>query len=160
MSLEEVKESFSNLSPKAIFLTLSIILPMIGGTAYVAITKYNQVTELVDNYQPYDDKEVRKLIQDTNDKFSVLDKKLEMLQTQINETNSRFVESSNHLVRLQEKASDASSTAAEARAVSQGSVRETTAALSSVREEIKSMREGLEAKMKALQRATTNPLGN
>jgi TolA-binding protein len=160
MSLEEVKESFSNLSPKAIFLTLSIILPTIGGTAYVAITKYNQVTELVDNYQPYDDKEVRKLVQETNDKFSLLDKKLEMLQTQINETNSRFVESSNHLVRLQEKASDASSTAAEARAVSQGSARETTAALSSVREEIKSMREGLEAKMKALQRATTNPLGN
>lgn len=160
MSLEEIKESFSNLSPKAILLTLSIILPAIGGTAYVAITKYNQISELADNYAPYDDKELRKLIQDNRDEFASLDKKLEMLQTQINETNSRFVESSNHLVRLQEKSSDASSTAAEARAVSQGSARETTAALSSIREEIKSMREGLEAKMKALQKATTNPLGN
>jgi hypothetical protein len=28
------------------------------------------------------------------------------------------------------------------------------------REEVKSMREGIEAKMKALQKATTNPLGN
>lgn len=160
MSLEEIKDSFSNLSPKAILLTLSIILPAIGGTAYVAITKYNQITELVDHYQPYDDKELRQMIEERHDEFAALDKKLEMLQTQINETNNRFVESSNHLVRLQEKVSEGSAVAMEARAVSQGSARETTAALTSIREEIKSMREGLEAKMKALQRATTNPLGN
>ena len=48
----------------------------------------------------------------------------------------------------------------EAKAIAGGSSRETTAALSSIREEIKSTKEGLEARMKALQKASTNPLGN
>ncbi len=45
-------------------------------------------------------------------------------------------------------------------AIANGNARETQAALGGIREETKSMREGLEARMKALQRATTNPLGN
>lgn len=159
MSLEEIKDTFSNLSPKVALLVFSILAAS-GGTIYAVITKYNQITELVDNYKPYDDKEVRQMINERYDEINALDKKLAALQTQVNETNNRFAESSAHIIRLQEKSSDAASTAAEARAVSQGSARETTAALSSIREEIKSMREGLEAKMKALQRATTNPLGN
>ncbi len=159
MSLEEIKDTFSNLSPKVALLVFSVLAAS-GGTIYAVITKYNQITELVDNYKPYDDKEIRQMVEQRYDEINALDKKIAALQTQVNETNSRFAENSSHIVRLQEKASDATAIASEARAVSQGSARETTAALQSIREEIKSMKEGLEAKMKALQRATINPLGN
>jgi hypothetical protein len=48
----------------------------------------------------------------------------------------------------------------EAKAIANGNARETQAALGGVREEVKSGIEGLKAQMKALQRASTNPLGN
>jgi hypothetical protein len=39
-------------------------------------------------------------------------------------------------------------------------VRETAASLLGVREEMKATREGIESQLKALKRATSNPLGN
>jgi chromosome segregation ATPase len=153
MSLEEIKESFSSLSPKAILLTLSIVLPAIGGTAYVAITKYNQVTELVDNYSPYNDAELRRELSETK-------AQLAGLQSSVNNIKDGMVLTSNQLVSVSEKASTAKGEAMEAKAIANGNARETQAALGGVREEVKATREGIEAKMKALQRATTNPLGN
>jgi len=70
------------------------------------------------------------------------------------------VQASSQLARVQEKASEAAVAATEAKTVSQGTQRETQAMLSSIREEMKTTKEGLEAKMKALQKATVNPLGN
>lgn len=153
MSLEEIKEPFSNLSPKAILLTLSIILPAIGGTAYVAITKYNQISELADNYAPYDDKELKAQINEL--------KVAQAAQQQsVNTVKDSMVQTSNQLVAVSDKASQARGDALEAKAIANGNARETQAALGGVREEVKATREGLEAKMKALQKATTNPLGN
>jgi hypothetical protein len=153
MSLEEIKEPFSNLSPKAILLTLSIILPAIGGTAYVAITKYNQITDLVENYKPYDDGDVKTEI-------NRLKLELEGTKTSLNAVKDGMVSTSNQLVAVSEKASTAKGEAMEAKAIANGNARETQAALGGVREEVRASREGLEAKMKALQKATTNPLGN
>ena len=152
MSLEEIKESYSNLSPKAIFLTLSIILPAIGGTAYVAITKYNQITDLVENYKPYDDGDVKTEI-------NRLKLELEGTKTSLNAVKDGMVSTSNQLVAVSEKASTAKGEAMEAKAIANGNARETQAALGGVREEVKSGIEGLKAQMKALQRASTNPLG-
>jgi hypothetical protein len=156
MSLEEIKESYSNLSPKAIFLMLSIILPMIGGTAYVGITTYNRViaaTEAIEDNKPYDDAELRAEV-------NALKVQLAAQQSSVNTVKDSMVTTSNQLVSMQEKVSNALGTANEAKAITNGNVRETAASLMGVREEMKATREGIESQLKALKRATSNPLGN
>jgi hypothetical protein len=156
MSLEEIKESYSNLSPKAIFLTLSIILPAIGGTAYVGITTYNRViaaTEMIEANKPYDDAELRAEV-------NALKVQLSAQQASVNVVKDSMVTTSNQLVSMQEKVSNAIGTANEAKAITNGNVRETSASLLGVREEMKATREGIESQLKALKRATSNPLGN
>jgi ABC-type transporter Mla subunit MlaD len=156
MSLEEIKESYSNLSPKAIFLTLSIILPAIGGTAYVGITTYNRViaaTEMIEDNKPYDDTELKAEV-------NALKVQLAAQQTSVNTVKDSMVTTSNQLVSMQEKVSNAIGTANEAKAITNGNVRETAASLMGVREEMKATREGIESQLKSLKRATSNPLGN
>ena len=163
MSLEEIKDSFSNYSAKTLLLVIFGVLAPLSGTVYVGISTYNRViaaTEAIEEAKPYDDAEIRKYI-------SALEKQNAELKTEIAAVKDNILSGAGTTTRLgesttrvHEKASEAIGVAMEAKAVAQGSARETTAALSSIREEIKSMREGLEAKMKALQRATTNPLGN
>jgi hypothetical protein len=163
MSLEEIKDSFSTLSPKAILVTLSIILPAIAGTAYVGITTYNRIiaaTEAIESAKPYDDAEIKKAI-------SNLEKIDAETKTEIDAINNVLLSNaqssarlSESLARAQEKASDASGTATEAKAIANGTTRETQAALQSIREEVKATRDGMDAQLKALKRATTNPLGN
>jgi ribonuclease HI len=156
MSLEEIKESYSNLSPKAIFLTLSIILPAISGTAYLGITTYNRViaaTEAIEAAKPYDDAELRAEV-------NALKVQLSAQQASVNVVKDSMVVTSNQLVSMQEKVSNAIGTANEAKAITNGNVRETAASLMGVREEMKATREGIESQLKALKRATSNPLGN
>ena len=124
-----------------------------GGVIYTAITKYNQITELADNYAPYNDEEVK-------NEINRLKLELEGTKTSLNSVKDGLVVNSNQLVSVSEKASTAKGEAMEAKAIANGNSRETQAALSSVREEVKATKEGLEARMKALQKATTNPLGN
>ena len=156
MSLEEIKESYSNLSPKAILLTLSIILPAISGTAYLGITTYNRViaaTEAIEAAKPYDDAELRAEV-------NALKVQLAAQQQSVNTVKDSMVTTSNQLVSMQEKVSNAIGTANEAKAITNGNVRETSASLLGVREEMKATREGIESQLKALKRATSNPLGN
>jgi hypothetical protein len=156
MSLEEIKEPFSNLSPKAILLTLSVILPAISGTAYLGITTYNRViaaTEAIEAAKPYDDAELRAEV-------NALKVQLSAQQASVNVVKDSMVVTSNQLVSMQEKVSNAIGTANEAKAITNGNVRETAASLLGVREEMKATREGIESQLKALKRATSNPLGN
>lgn len=156
MSFEEIKDSFSTLSPKAILLTLSIILPAIGGTAYVGITTYNRViaaTEAIEGAKPYDDAELKGQVNE-------LRVQLAAQQQSVNVVKDSMVTTSNQLVSMQEKVSNAIGTANEAKAITNGNVRETNASLLGVREEMKATREGIESQLKALKRATSNPLGN
>jgi hypothetical protein len=156
MSLEEIKESYSNLSPKGILLMLSIILPAIGGTGYVGITTYNRViaaTEAIEAAKPYDDAELRAEV-------NALKVQLSAQQASVNVVKDSMVTTSNQLVSMQEKVSNAIGTANEAKAITNGNVRETSASLLGVREEMKATREGIESQLKALKRATSNPLGN
>jgi len=156
MSLEEIKESYSNLSPKGILLMLSIILPAISGTAYLGITTYNRViaaTEAIEAAKPYDDAELRAEV-------NALKVQLSAQQASVNVVKDSMVVTSNQLVSMQEKVSNAIGTANEAKAITNGNVRETSASLLGVREEMKATREGIESQLKALKRATSNPLGN
>ena len=84
--------------------------------------------------------------------------KVVLLEEQLNDQRERYVELMQTNIRLQEKASEAIALAREAKAVSSGTSREVEAALSSIRSEVKSQIDGVNDKMKALQKATTNPL--
>jgi hypothetical protein len=152
MNLEETKTTYLGLSLKA-FLIIGGILSASGTTIYFAITKYNQISDLADNYQPYDDGAIK-------DEINRLKLELEGTKTSLNAVKDSMVLTSNQLVAVSEKASTAKGEAMEAKAIANGNARETQASLMGVREEVKATREGIEAKMKALQRATTNPLGN
>jgi len=156
MSLEEVKDSFSTLSPKAILVTLSVILPAIAGTAYVGITTYNRIiaaTEAIEGAKPYDDTELKAQVND-------LKVQLAAQQQSVNTVKDSMVATSSQLISISDKASQAKGDATEAKAIANGNARETQAALQGVREEVKATRDGIDAQLKALKRATTNPLGN
>ena len=84
--------------------------------------------------------------------------KVVMLEEQLNDQRERYVELMQTNIRLQEKASEAIALAREAKAVSSGTSREVEASLSSIRSEVKSQIDGVNDKMRALQKATTNPL--
>jgi len=84
--------------------------------------------------------------------------KVVMLEEQLNDQRERYVELMQTNIRLQEKASEAIALAREAKAVSSGTSREVDAALSSIRSEVNSQINAVNDKMKALQKATTNPL--
>ena len=159
MELEGIKSSFSNLSATAIAIIFSV-LATCGGTIYVGITTYNRViaaTEAIEDYKPYDDNELKRSILEKN---ATLEQENARLRTEVDTAKSALVQASSQLARVQEKASEAAVAATEAKTVSQGTQRETQAMLASIREELKTTKEGLEARMKALQKATTNPLGN
>jgi len=153
MNSEETKTYSFNLSPTLLWSILGIALSTLSTGGYFAITKYNQITELVDNYSPYNDAELRR-------QLAGLEAKLAGLESSVNGVKDAMVQTSNQLVSVSDKASMAKGDAMESKAIANGNSRETQAALGGIREEVKSMREGIEAKMKALQRATTNPLGN
>ena len=156
MSLEEIKESYSNYSAKTLLVVIFGILAPLGGTVYVGITTYNRViaaTEAIEAAKPYDDAELRA---DVN----ALKVQLAAQQSSVNTVKDSMVTTSNQLVSMQEKVSNAIGTANEAKAITNGNVRETAASLMGVREEMKATREGIESQLKALKRATSNPLGN
>ncbi len=156
MSLEEIKESYSNYSAKTLLVVLFGILAPIGGTVYVGITTYNRViaaTEAIEAAKPYDDAELRTQVNE-------LKVQLAAQQQSVNTVKDGMVTTSNQLVSMQEKVSNAIGTANEAKAITNGNVRETAASLLGVREEMKATRDGLEAQLKSLKRATSNPLGN
>ena len=159
MNLEETKTSFWNLSATALAIVFSI-LAAAGGTIYVGITTYNRViaaTEAIEGYKPYDDNDLKRAMLEKN---ATLEAENVRLRTEVDTAKSALLQASTQLARVQEKASEAAIAATEAKTISQGNARETQAMLASIREELRTTKEGLEAKMKALQRATTNPLGN
>jgi len=125
------------LSSKTMLTLVLAALPIIGGGAYYGITLYNKMLSVINKF-------------DAN--------KIELLQDALDDQRERYVELMHTNIRLQEKASEAIALAREAKAVSSGTSREVEASLSSIRSEVKSQIDGVNDKMRALQKATTNPL--
>ena len=166
MSLEEIKESYSNLS-STVKLLLTLIIGGGGSIIYLGVTYFNDSKASIDfvkDFKPYDDSEVKALISKTNTeiltKNAALEQENARLRAEVSAAQGALVQASSQLARVQEKASEAAVASTEAKTIALGTQRETQAMLSSIREEIRSTREGLEARMKALQKATVNPLGN
>ena len=134
----EHNKTFSlTLSSRTMLTLVLAALPILGGGAYYGITLYNKMLSVIN-------------------KFDYT--KVVMLEEQLNDQRERYVELMQTNIRLQEKASEAIALAREAKAVSSGTSREVDAALSSIRSEVKSQIDGVNDKMRALQKATTNPL--
>ena len=85
--------------------------------------------------------------------------KIEALEHQMKTQQERYMELMQTNVKLQDKASDAFVLAKETAAIAKGSQREVEASLNAMRNEVRAELESDNAKMKALQTATTNPLG-
>jgi ABC-type Na+ efflux pump permease subunit len=159
MSLQEIKDSYSNLSV-TIRLIVGLIVAGGGSGIWYVVTFINDSKdsiEFVKNFKPYDDNDLKRSIIEKN---ASLEQENTRLRAEVSAAQSALVQASTQLSRVQEKASEAAVASTEAKTIAQGTARETQAMLGSIREEMKTTREGLEAKMKALQRATTNPLGN
>jgi uncharacterized phage infection (PIP) family protein YhgE len=156
MSSEETPISYFNFSPTTMWAILFGVVTTGFGAIYVGITTYNRViaaTEAIEEAKPYDDTELK-------NEVNRLKTQLAGLESSVNNVKDGMVSTSNQLVSVSEKASTAKGEAMEAKAIANGNARETQAALGGVREEVKSGIEGLKSQMKALQRASTNPLGN
>jgi soluble cytochrome b562 len=156
MTSNKAKESYLNYSPKTLLLVIFGVLAPISGTIYIGITTYNRViaaTEAIEASKPYDDAELKAEV-------NALKVQLSAQQSSVNTVKDSMVTTSNQLVSMQEKVSNAIGTANEAKAITNGNVRETAASLLGVREEMKATRDSIEAQLKALKRATSNPLGN
>ena len=156
MSLEETKTFSFNLSPTLMWGILLTVVTSGSGAAYYGITYFNRMDsglKLIEEAKPYDDADLRTQVNE-------LKVQLAAQQQSVNTVKDSMVVTSNQLVSMQEKVSNAIGTANEAKAITNGNVRETAASLLGVREEMKATRDGLEAQLKAVKRATSNPLGN
>ena len=156
MSSEDIKTFFSNFSPTTMWAILLGVVTTGFGAIYVGITTYNRViaaTEAVEEYKPYDDTEIK-------NEVNRLKIQMSGLESSVNTVKDSMVASSSQLVSVADKASQAKGEAMEAKASANGTAREVDAALRSIRSEVTATKEGLEAQMKALKRASTNPLGN
>jgi D-ribose pyranose/furanose isomerase RbsD len=99
-----------------------------------------------------------------NDMVSVIDSydesKIKEIELKLNSQKDRIMQIMERAIVTQEKASDALALSREVAAESRGNQREVEATLKSVRSEINANLDGMRAEMKALRKASTNPLGN
>jgi PHP family Zn ribbon phosphoesterase len=99
-----------------------------------------------------------------NDMVSVIDSydesKIKEIELKLSGQKDRVMQIMERAIVTQEKASDALALAREVAAESRGNQREVEATLKSVRSEITANLDGIRAEMKALRKASTNPLGN
>ena len=85
--------------------------------------------------------------------------KIKEIEIKLDANQKRLLEIMESSIKINEKASDAIALSRETAALAKGSQREVEAALNSIRSEVKAQTEGLNEQMKALRKATTNPLG-
>ena len=133
------KEFLWGLSLKQIFMIASTLIALVATPVYYAITKFNSINEIIDNYDA---------------------SKIQALEIQLKAKQERLLSIQDSSIRINEKASDAIALARETSAVAKGSQREVEASLGSVRSEVKAQIDGLNTQMKALQKSMTNPIGN
>jgi hypothetical protein len=126
--MQETKTFSLSLSPQMILGIILTVLPIIGGSAYLVITKYNQVDSVINDFDPA---------------------KIQALELQLKAQQERIASLQDASIRMQEKSSDALASSREAQALAKGNTMEINAAITSMQEQ-----------MKALRKATTNPLSN
>jgi predicted nucleic acid-binding Zn-ribbon protein len=130
----ENNKTFSlTLSPQVILGIILTALPIIGGGAYLAITRYNEAVSAIEEVKGIGD----------------MKSEINTLTIQLKSQQERIASLQDASIRMQEKSSDALASSREAQALAKGNTQEINAAITSMQEQ-----------MKALRRATTNPLGS
>jgi hypothetical protein len=131
--MAENKTFSLTLSPQMILGLILTALPIIAGGAYLAITRYNEAVSAIE--------EVKGL--------SEMKAQITTLELQVKTQQDRIAALQDASIRMQEKSSDALASSREAQALAKGNTLEINSAITSMQEQ-----------MKALRKATTNPLGN
>ena len=131
--MEENKTFSLTLSPQMILGIILTVLPVIGGGAYLAITRYNEMVSTIESVKGLEE----------------IQTKINTFEVQIKSQQERISSLQDASVRMQEKSSDALASSREAQALAKGNTQEINAAITSMQEQ-----------MKALRKATTNPLSN
>lgn len=90
---------------------------------------------------------------------NTLEDRLISLEERSKIASERYLELITQNVKLQDKASEAAALSRETSAVAKGSQREVEATLNAIRNEINAEMDNIKDQMKALKKATTNPLG-
>ena len=130
----ENNKTFSlTLSPQVILGIILTALPIIAGGAYLAITRYNEAVSAIEEVKGIGD----------------MKSEINTLTIQLKSQQERIASLQDASIRMQEKSSDALASSREAQALAKGNTQEINAAITSMQEQ-----------MKALRRATTNPLGS
>jgi hypothetical protein len=155
MTSDDNKTFSLTLSPTMIITVLLATISAIGSGGYYGVTLYNRAMtaiESVENYQPYDDKE--------------LQSKVLTLETEMKAVKERQLSAADNLMKISEKLIDAvalaresQSTAASAVANSESVNREVQTRLAALKTELESTSASLKNEMSGLKRATSNPLG-
>jgi len=131
--MDENKTFSLTLSPQVILGIILTALPIIGGGAYLAITRYNEAVSAIEEVKGIGD----------------MKSEINTLTIQLKSQQERIASLQDASIRMQEKSSDALASSREAQALAKGNTQEINAAITSMQEQ-----------MKALRRATTNPLGS
>ena len=131
--MAENKTFSLTLSPQMILGLILTALPIIGGGAYLAITRYNEAVSAIEEVKGIGD----------------MKSQITTLELQVKTQQDRIAALQNASIRMQEKSSDALASSREAQALAKGNTLEINSAITSMQEQ-----------MKALRKATTNPLGN
>jgi len=137
MTTQKNKTFSLTLSNQMILGIVLTVLPVIGGISYMGITLYNDMVSVINSYD---------------------ESKIKEIEIKLNSQQGRIIEIMERAITTQEKASDALALAREVAAESRGNQREVEATLMSVRSEVNANLDGLRAEMKALRKASTNPL--
>jgi len=131
--MAENKTFSLTLSPQMILGIILTVLPVIGGGAYLAITRYNEAVSAIEEVKG----------------IGEMKSEINTLNIQLKSQQERIASLQDASIRMQEKSSDALASSREAQALAKGNTQEINAAITSMQEQ-----------MKALRKATTNPLGN
>jgi len=131
--MAENKTFSLTLSPQMILGLILTALPIIGGGAYLAITRYNEAVSAIEEVKGIGD----------------MKSQITTLELQVKTQQDRIEALQDASIRMQEKSSDALASSREAQALAKGNTLEINSAITSMQEQ-----------MKALRKATTNPLGS
>jgi len=131
--MAENKTFSLTLSPQMILGLILTALPIIAGGAYLAITRYNEAVSAIEEVKGIGD----------------MKSQITTLELQVKTQQDRIAALQDASIRMQEKSSDALASSREAQALAKGNTLEINSAITSMQEQ-----------MKALRKATTNPLGS
>jgi hypothetical protein len=142
MKLDDIKELLNSIknNPMAIYGIVFASLGTIASGSYVAITKYNEIKNIVESYD------------DTSGTASAAKRKTEALEEQVTQQRES-------IIKIQEKLSDALMNAREAKVLAESATKEARASASATKVELEVSVASLRSEMATLKRATTNRLG-